>query len=92
LEPVGALPVIIEDDVMVGGNCGVYEGTIVREGALGAGTILTASMLLYDLVRDRIYRREETGRSRSRQAVVVPGSRALLSGAGLRQGLCSTRR
>src|SRR4029453_16496942 len=52
LEPVGALPVIIEDDVMVGGNCGVYEGTIVREGAvLGAGTILTASIILYDLVR-----------------------------------------
>ena len=89
LEPVGALPVIIEDDVMVGGNCGVYEGTIVREGAvLGAGTILTASIVLYDLVRDRTYRREG-GRPLEvpAGAVVVPGSRSLLSGAGLRHGL-----
>jgi 2,3,4,5-tetrahydropyridine-2-carboxylate N-succinyltransferase len=89
LEPVGALPVIIEDDVLVGGNCGVFEGTIVREGAvLGAGTILTASMLLYDLVQDRIYRREgDRPLEVPAGAVVVPGSRAVLSGTGLRQGL-----
>ena len=52
LEPVGALPVIIEDDVLVGGNCGVYEGTIVKRGAvLGTGTILNRSTPVYDLVR-----------------------------------------
>ena len=54
LEPVGALPVIIEDDVLVGGGCGVYEGTIVRERAvLAAGTILTGSTPVYDLVHER---------------------------------------
>src|SRR5207245_8179134 len=59
LEPVGALPVVIEDEVLVGGNCGVYEGTIVGRGAvLAAGTILTGSTPVYDLVRDAIYRRE----------------------------------
>jgi 2,3,4,5-tetrahydropyridine-2,6-dicarboxylate N-succinyltransferase len=59
LEPVGALPVIIEDDALVGGNCGVYEGTIVGAGAvLAAGTILTGSTPVYDLVRDAVYRRE----------------------------------
>ena len=59
LEPVGALPVIVEDDVLIGGNCGVYEGAIVREGAiLGAGTILTSGTPVYDLVQQRVYRRE----------------------------------
>jgi len=89
LEPVGALPVIVEDDVMIGGNCGVYEGTIVREGAvLGAGTILTASVILYDVVRDRVYRREgDQPLEVPAGAVVVPGSRSLLSGAGMRHGL-----
>src|SRR5262249_27606702 len=57
LEPVNAAPVIIEDDVLIGGNCGVYEGTLVREKAvLGAGTILTRSTPIYDLVRSEIYR------------------------------------
>src|SRR5512133_2872648 len=57
LEPVNAAPVIIEDDVLVGGNCGVYEGTLVRARAvLGAGTILTRSTPLYDLVRGEVYR------------------------------------
>ena len=57
LEPVNAAPVIIEDDVLVGGNCGVYEGTLVRaQAVLGAGTILTRSTPLYDLVRDEVYR------------------------------------
>ena len=55
LEPVGALPVIVEDDVLIGGNCGVYEGTIVREAAiLGAGTILTSGTPVYDLVHQRV--------------------------------------
>src|SRR5436309_15203312 len=59
IEPVGALPVIVEDDVLVGGNCGVYEGTIVRERAvLAPGTILTGSTPVYDLVRDQVYRRD----------------------------------
>ena len=58
LEPVGALPVIVEDDVLVGGNCGVYEGTIVgRRAVLGSGVILTGSVTVYDLVRKTTYRR-----------------------------------
>src|SRR5438045_8058419 len=57
LEPVNATPVIIEDDVLVGGNCGVFEGTLVRARAvLGAGTILTRSTPLYDIVRGQMYR------------------------------------
>src|SRR5271163_706888 len=56
LEPVGALPVIIEDDVLVGGNCGVYEGTVVkRRVVLGSGTILTRSTPVYDVVRGEVY-------------------------------------
>jgi len=59
LEPAGALPVIIEDEVLVGGNCGVYEGTIVRERAvLAPGTLLTGGTAVFDLVHDRVYRRE----------------------------------
>ncbi len=55
LEPIGANPVVIEDDVMVGGNCGVYEGTIVRRRAvLASGVVLTASTRLYDLVNERV--------------------------------------
>ncbi len=79
LEPVGALPVIIEDDVLVGGNCGVYEGTIVRAGAvLGAGTILTGGTPVYDLVRETVYRRQGTEPLEIPPgAVVVPGARAL---------------
>src|SRR5467141_4966774 len=58
LEPVGSLPVIVEDDVLVGGNCGVYEGTIVRAGAvLAPGTVVTGSTPVYDLVRGEVYRR-----------------------------------
>src|SRR5579872_838873 len=79
LEPVNAAPVIIEDDVLVGGNCGVYEGTLVRSGAvLGAGTILTRSTPLYDLVRHQIYKAGETTLLEvPENAVVVPGSRAV---------------
>jgi 2,3,4,5-tetrahydropyridine-2,6-dicarboxylate N-succinyltransferase len=82
LEPVHAAPVIIEDDVLVGGNCGVYEGTLVRSGAvLGAGTILTRSTPLYDLVRGEIYRRaQDQPLEVPENAVVVPGSRAIRNG------------
>jgi 2,3,4,5-tetrahydropyridine-2-carboxylate N-succinyltransferase len=89
LEPVGAIPVIIEDDVLVGGNCGVYEGTIVRAGAiLAPGTILTGATPVYDLVRDRIYRRTaDTLLEIPAGAVVVPGSRAVTSEKGREWGL-----
>src|SRR6266849_5597360 len=79
LEPVSAAPVIIEDDVLVGGNCGVYEGTLVRARAvLGAGTILTRSTPLYDIVRGQVYRAtDEKPLEVPEGAVVVPGSRAV---------------
>lgn len=82
LEPINAAPVIIEDDVLVGGNCGVYEGTLVRAGAvLGAGTILTRSTPLYDIVRAKIYRAtEDAPLEVPENAVVVPGSRAVTKG------------
>jgi 2,3,4,5-tetrahydropyridine-2,6-dicarboxylate N-succinyltransferase len=84
LEPVNAAPVIIEDDVLVGGNCGVYEGTLVRARAvLGAGTILTRSTPLYDLVRGEIYRATaERPLEVPANAVVVPGSRPVTKGKG----------
>src|SRR6266853_2723467 len=84
LEPAGAMPVVIEDDVLVGGNCGVYEGTLVRARAvLGAGTILTRSTPLYDLVRGDIYRASaEQPLEVPENAVVVPGSRAVKKGKG----------
>ena len=64
LEPVGAMPVIVEDDVLVGGNCGVYEGTVVkRRAVLGTGTILNRSTPVYDLVRETVSsRRRATSR------------------------------
>lgn len=84
LEPVGALPVIIEDNVLVGGNCGVYEGTIVKKGAvLGAGVILTRSTPVYDIARETIHR--ATGDAPlviPEGAVVVAGSRPISKGAG----------
>ena len=85
LEPVNAAPVIIEDDVLVGGNCGVYEGTLVGTRAvLGAGTILTRSTPLYDLVRGEVYRASaERSLEVPANAVVVPGSRAIKKGKGI---------
>ena len=82
LEPVNAAPVIIEDDVLVGGNCGVYEGTLVRARAvLGAGTILTRSTPLYDIVRGLVYKAtDEKPLEVPENAVVVPGSRAVKKG------------
>ncbi len=82
LEPVNASPVILEDDVLVGGNCGVYEGTLVRARAvLGAGTILTRSTPVYDIVRGEVYRATpENPLEIPENAVVVPGSRAITKG------------
>jgi 2,3,4,5-tetrahydropyridine-2-carboxylate N-succinyltransferase len=89
LEPVNASPVIIEDDVLVGGNTGVYEGTVVRTRAvLAAGTVLTRGTPVYDVVRGEIYRATETmPLVIPSGAVVVPGSRAVTSGKGKEWGL-----
>ncbi len=89
LEPIGAMPVIIEDDVLVGGNCGVYEGTIVGTGAvLAAGVILTGSTPVYDLVCDAVHRREgDTPLMIPPGAVVVPGARAVSKGRGKELGI-----
>ena len=89
LEPVNASPVIIEDDVLVGGNCGVYEGTQVRSGAvLGAGTILTRATPVYDIVREQVYRSTpESPLVVPENAVVVPGSRAVTKGKAAEWGL-----
>ena len=89
LEPVGAVPVCIEDDVLVGGNCGVYEGTVVRERAvLAPGVILTGSTPVFDLVRQEVYAREA---DRTLEippgAVVVPGARAVSSDWGRERNL-----
>jgi 2,3,4,5-tetrahydropyridine-2,6-dicarboxylate N-succinyltransferase len=77
LEPVGAMPVIVEDHAVVGGNCGIYEGTIVRERAvIGSGVILNGSTRVFDVVKGAIYQREgETPLTIPEGAVVVPGSR-----------------
>jgi len=89
LEPVGALPVIIEDDVLVGGNCGVYEGTVVKKRAvLGTGTILNRSTPVYDLVRQTVYRAtDQEPLVIPEEAVVVAGSRAVTSGPGKDWGI-----
>jgi 2,3,4,5-tetrahydropyridine-2-carboxylate N-succinyltransferase len=89
LEPVNASPVIIEDDVLVGGNTGVYEGTIVRRRAvLAAGTILTRGTPVYDVVKGEILKATaETPLTIPEGAVVVPGSRAVTGGYGKQMGL-----
>jgi 2,3,4,5-tetrahydropyridine-2-carboxylate N-succinyltransferase len=89
LEPVGALPVIIEDGVLIGGNSGVYEGTVVKTRAiLGTGTLLNRSTPVYDLVRDAIYTATETEPLVIPEgAVVVPGSRAVTHPSGVKWGL-----
>jgi 2,3,4,5-tetrahydropyridine-2-carboxylate N-succinyltransferase len=89
LEPAGALPVIIEDDVLVGGNCGVYEGTVVRERAvLAPGVLLTGGTPVLDLVHDRVYRREgDQPLEVPAGAVVVPGTRPVSSGIGKARGV-----
>jgi 2,3,4,5-tetrahydropyridine-2-carboxylate N-succinyltransferase len=89
LEPVGALPVIVEDEVLVGGNCGVYEGTIVgRRAVLGTGVILNASVTVYDVPRQATYRRTADAPLRIPDgAVVVPGSRRLAGPFAEQHGL-----
>ena len=89
LEPVGALPVIVEDDVLVGGNCGVYEGTVVkRRAVLGTGTILNRSTPVYDLVRGAIHKAaEEQPLVIPEGAVIVAGARAVTGGAGRDWGI-----
>lgn len=89
LEPVNAAPVIVEDDAIVGGNCGVYEGTVVRERAvLAAGVVLTRGTPVYDLVRETTLRGgPELPLEIPAGAVVVPGARAVHSAWGAAQGL-----
>jgi len=89
LEPAGALPVIVEEEVMIGGNCGVYEGTVVkRRAVLGTGTILNRSIPVYDLVREAVYTATETEPLViPEEAIVVPGSRAIAHSAGAKWGL-----
>jgi len=89
LEPVGALPVIVEDDVLVGGNTGIYEGAVIRQRAvIAAGTILTGSTPVYDLVNGVIIKPSASEPLVIPQgAVVVPGARAVTVGAGREWGL-----
>jgi 2,3,4,5-tetrahydropyridine-2-carboxylate N-succinyltransferase len=89
LEPVGALPVIIEDEVLVGGNCGIYEGTVVkRRAVLGTGTILNRSTPVYDLVRGEVYHAtDDDPLMIPEEAVVVAGSRAITHGPGKDWGI-----
>ena len=89
LEPVNASPVVVEDDVVIGGNCGVYEGTVVRKRAvIGAGVILTRGTPVYDLEREIVHR-ASAGSSLviPENAVVVPGARSIREGWGQAQGL-----
>jgi 2,3,4,5-tetrahydropyridine-2-carboxylate N-succinyltransferase len=89
LEPVNAAPVIIEDDVLIGGNCGVYEGTVVKKQAvLGTGTILNRSTPVYDLVRGEVYRAtDDQPLVVPEGAVLIAGSRAVTSGPGKAWGI-----
>lgn len=89
LEPVNASPVIIEDDVLVGGNCGIYEGTQVRQGAvLGAGVVMTRATPVYDIVREQVYRATASEPLViPENAVVVPGARAITKGKAKEWGL-----
>jgi 2,3,4,5-tetrahydropyridine-2-carboxylate N-succinyltransferase len=89
LEPVNAAPVVIEDEVIVGGNCGVYEGTVVREKAvLAAGVVLTRGTPVFDLVKEKVYRgNAEHPLEIPAGAVVVPGARAVKGGFAEAQGL-----
>jgi len=89
LEPVGAMPVIVEDEVLVGGNCGIYEGTVVkRRAVLGTGTILNRSTPVYDLVRQTVHKAtDEQPLVIPEEAVIVAGSRAITSGPGKDWGI-----
>ncbi|MEX2526893.1 MAG: 2,3,4,5-tetrahydropyridine-2,6-dicarboxylate N-succinyltransferase [Gemmatimonadota bacterium] len=89
LEPVGLRPVVVEEEAMVGGNCGVFEGVLVgRRAVLAPGVQLSASTPVYDLVREEVYRgSRDAPLSIPEGAVVVPGSRPLARGFGAREGL-----
>lgn len=89
LEPVGAMPVIVENDVLIGGNCGVYEGTVIKSRAvLGSGTVLNRSTPVYDVVRNQVYRATaDQPLVIPEEAVVVAGSRAIQHGPGKEWGL-----
>ncbi len=89
IEPVGAIPVVIEDDVLVGGNTGIYEGAVIkRRAVIGAGTILTGSTPIYDLPGGRVIKPEgDAPLVVPEGAVVVPGSRAVTQGMGPQWGL-----
>jgi 2,3,4,5-tetrahydropyridine-2-carboxylate N-succinyltransferase len=89
LEPVNASPVVIENDVMVGGNCGVYEGTVIREKAvLAAGVVLTRGTPVYDLVNELVLKGSgDTPLIIPPGAVVVPGARAVSGAWGAERGL-----
>ena len=89
LEPIGALPVIIEDSVLVGGNCGIYEGTVVKRGAvLGTGTILNRSTPVYDLVRNTVHKAtDDEPLVIPENAVIVAGTRAITHGPGKDWGI-----
>jgi 2,3,4,5-tetrahydropyridine-2-carboxylate N-succinyltransferase len=89
LEPVNASPVIVEDEVLIGGNCGVYEGTVIKKRAvLGTGTILNRSTPVYDIVRQTVYRAtDDEPLVIPEEAVVIAGSRAITSGIGKEWGL-----
>lgn len=89
LEPVGAMPVIVEDNVFIGGNCGVYEGVLIKEGAvLGSGVIINRSTALYDAVNGGFIRPDESGRlTVPAGAVVVAGSRPVTKGPGAETGI-----
>lgn len=89
LEPIGAMPVIIEDNVLVGGNCGIYEGTVVKRGAvLGTGTILNRSTPVYDLVRSAVFKAtDEEPLVIPENAVIVAGTRAITHGPGKDWGI-----
>jgi len=89
LEPVGALPVIVEDDVLIGGNCGIYEGAVIkRRAVLGSGTIVNRSTPVYDLVRGVVHRAtDDVPLVIPEEAVVVAGSRKITSGPGKEWGL-----
>ena len=92
LEPPGARPVIVEDDAFVGGGCGLYEGVLVRRGAvLAAGVVLTAATRVFDLVEERELRgTRETPLEIPERAVLVPGSRALSGTFAERRGLAAS--
>jgi 2,3,4,5-tetrahydropyridine-2-carboxylate N-succinyltransferase len=89
LEPVGALPVIVEDEVLIGGNCGVYEGAVVKKRAvLGTGTILNRSTPVYDLVRGAVYKAtDDEPLIIPEEAVIVAGARAIATGPGKDWGI-----